>query len=86
MPDTATTRDTLIRTERVKLTAAYLNTAAGGLFTAGVVAPIAAAAFEVTTSGAQITPLTLLLGVMIFLARHVGLHALARMVLKGLMP
>ena len=30
MPDTATTRDTLIRTERVKLTAAYLNTAAGG--------------------------------------------------------
>lgn len=86
MPGTAATRDSLIRTERVKLTAAYLNTAAGDLFTAGVVAPIAAAAFGVTTSGAQITPLTRLMGVMISLACSVGLHALARMILKGLMP
>lgn len=86
MPGTAATRDSLVRTERVKLTAAYLNTAAGDLFTAGVVAPIASAAVGVTTSGAQIIPLTRLIGVMISLACSVGLHALAHMILKGLMP
>lgn len=37
---------TLIHNERTKLTATYLNTAAGGLFGAGFVAPIAAAVFE----------------------------------------
>ncbi len=86
MSDTDAAHDKLVRTERVKLTATYLNTAAGGLFTAGVVAPVAAAVFGVTAAGSHIGPLTLLLGVTMFLGCSVGLHALARMVLKGLKP
>ena len=45
--------------ERVKLTAAYLNTAAGGLFTTGVVAPFAAAVFGVTGAAGPLSALTL---------------------------
>ncbi|WP_027170622.1 hypothetical protein [Methylobacterium sp. 10] len=86
MSDIDDSGERLVRTERVKLTATYLNTAAGGLFTAGVVAPTAAAVFGVTASGSHIGPLTLLLGVAIFLGCSVGLHAMARMVLKGLKP
>lgn len=40
----------LIPNERTKLTAAYLNTAANGLFTAGVVAPLVAAVFGISES------------------------------------
>jgi hypothetical protein len=73
-----------IRNERTKLTATYLNTAAGGLFTAGVVAPLAAAVFGVTEAGGHISALTLAIGVTIFLGASLSLHAAARAVLKGL--
>lgn len=75
-----------VRAERTKLTAAYLNTIAGGLFTAGVVAPLAAATFGVAGAGGHISALTLAVGVTIFLVCSVGVHALARFVLKGLQP
>ncbi|BCM86274.1 hypothetical protein [Methylobacterium indicum] len=76
----------LIDKERTKLTATYLNTAAGGLFTAGVIAPVVAATFGVSGAAGGPSALTLAGGVAIFLGCSVGLHLLARTVLKGLKP
>ena len=76
----------VIANERTKLTAAYLNTAAGGLFTAGVVAPLVAAVFGIAGPIGGASALTLLLGVTIFLMASAALHAAARSVLKGLKP
>ena len=76
----------LTHNERTKLTATYLNTAAGSLFTAGVVAPIAAAVFGVTGPAGHVPTLTLGLGALIFLCASIALHAAARYVLKGLRP
>ena len=76
----------LTHNERTKLTATYLNTAAGSLFTAGVVAPIAAAVFGVTGPAGHVPTLTLGLGALIFLCASIALHAAARYVLKGLKP
>jgi len=74
----------LVGNERRKLTAAYLNTMAGGLFTAGVAVPIAAAVFGFTGAGVPVGALTLLGGTTMFLAVSVGLHLAARSALKGL--
>ena len=75
-----------VLTERVKLTAAYLNTAAGRFFTTGVVAPLAAVVFGVAGPSGGPSALTLVLGVLIFLLSSLGLHAAARFVLKGVAP
>jgi hypothetical protein len=72
--------------ERVKLTATYLNTAAGGLFTTGVVAPIAAAVFGVTGATGPLSALTLGIGGTMFLVASLVAHAAARFVLKDLRP
>lgn len=76
----------LTHNERVKLTAAYLNTAAGASLTAGVIAPIAAAVFGFTGSFAGPSALTLMAGITIFLVASVVLHLAARHVLGGLRP
>lgn len=76
----------LIQNERAKLTVGYLNAAAGSCFTAGVVAPLAAALFGVTGPGSAIPALSLGLGVLIFFMVSVGFHILGRYVLKGLKP
>lgn len=73
-----------VRQERTKLTASYLNTIAGSLFTAGVAAPIAAAVFGFAGAGARIDALTLVLGSAIFLACSVILHIAARALLERL--
>ncbi|MDO9428408.1 MAG: hypothetical protein Q7T93_16450 [Methylobacterium sp.] len=86
MSDTDAARDKLVRTERVKLTATYLNTAAGGLFTTGVVAPLAAAVFGLTGAASGLTALTLGLGTTMFLCASLAMHAAARYVIKGLAP
>jgi hypothetical protein len=83
--DADDTAHKLVRNERTKLTATYLNTAAGGLFTAGVVAPLVAAVFGLGT-GPHLSALTLVLGIAIFLAASGSLHLAARTVLKGLKP
>jgi len=64
--------DKLVRNERLKLTAPWLNTLAGASMTAGVIAPIAAALFGV--AAAPIQMLTLGFGVLIFSLVGVGLH------------
>lgn len=76
----------LIHNERAKLTATYLNTAAGGLFGAGFVAPIAAAVFGVAGPAGAVPTLTLGLGALIFLGASLALQVAARYVLKGLKP
>jgi hypothetical protein len=70
--------------ERAKTTASYLNAAAGTCLGAGVVAPVAARVFGVMESSSPVPPLTLTLGILIFLAVSLGLHACARYVLRGL--
>jgi hypothetical protein len=77
-------RDKLVRNERLKLTASWLNTLAGASMAAGVIAPLAAALFGV--AAAPVPTLTLGLGVLIFFLVGVGLHVFARLVLKGLRP
>lgn len=75
-----------VHNERTKLTATYLNTAAGALFGAGVVAPTAAAVFGLAGPPGHLPALTLGLGALIFLGASLALHAAARYVLKGLKP
>lgn len=75
-----------VKTERIKLTAAYLNTMAGGFFTAGVAAPIAAAVFGISGPAGNLSALTVTVGALIFLAGSLALHAAARYILKGLEP
>ena len=77
-------RAKLVANERAKLTAAYLNAAAAGLFTAGVVAPLVAAIFGLSTAASNLPPLTLVFGIAIFLVASGALHSAARTVLKGL--
>ena len=76
----------MIHHERTKLTATYLNTAAGGLLTAGVIAPVATATFGVSGAAGGPSALTLVGGVAIVLGCSVGLHLPARTVPKGLKP
>lgn len=73
-----------IRNERVKLTAGYVDRMAGALFTAGVVAPAAAAVFGLTGAGTGLSTLTIVVGVTIFLSISLGLHWAARFLLRGL--
>ncbi len=76
----------LIDNERTKLTATDLNTAAGGLFTAAVIAPVVAATFGVSGAAGSLFALTLVGGVATVLGCSVGLHLLARTVPRGLKP
>ena len=74
-----------VRIERTKLTAGYVNAAAGSLLTAGVVAPIAAALWGFGPSG-SVSALTLVTWATIFLAMSVAAHAAARYILRGVEP
>jgi hypothetical protein len=73
-----------IRNERVKLTAGHIDRIAGAFFTAGVVAPAAAAVFGLTGSSTNLSTLTIVLGATIFLLVGTGLHLLAPYILRGL--
>ena len=70
--------------ERLKLTANYLNTAAGTCFAAGVVAPLAALVFGFSGGGSAST-LTFVLGVGPFSSHRERCISL-RSILKGLRP
>lgn len=72
----------LVRNERSKLTAGYLNAAAGTALGAGVIAPLVAAFYGV--SGGAVSPLTLAVGLTMFFAVSVFLHVLAKRNLRGL--
>ena len=68
----------LVRNERVKLTAGYLNTAATTLFGVGVVAPLVAAVYGFAAAGSPLPPLTLLIGFTMFSSMSGALHIAAR--------
>ncbi|NNM72154.1 hypothetical protein [Enterovirga aerilata] len=71
--------------ERLKLTANYLNTAAGTCFAAGVVAPFAPLTFGFS-GGGSVSTLTFGLGVATFLTASGALHLATRSILKDLRP
>jgi hypothetical protein len=73
----------LTHNERTELTASYLNTMAGTVFAAGVVAPLAAVTFGYTGPAAPVSTLTFAIGVSIFFLVSIGLHAAGRYILKG---
>jgi len=72
----------LIHNERVKLTAAYLNTAATSSFAVGVIAPVAASFYNVT--GAAVPLGLLVLGTSFWFGAAVALHSAARWTLGEL--
>ncbi|ATQ67362.1 MULTISPECIES: hypothetical protein [Methylosinus] len=73
----------LVHNERVKLLAAALNTAAGSSFTVGVLAPVAAAFYNVNAASGVPLP-TIVAGAAIWLFAAAALHLAARRVLGGL--
>ena len=73
----------LISNERIKLSAADLNTAAGGLFTA--VAPLVATVFGVS-GRSNLSALTLSEGIAIFFLASIALHGCARIIRGRLQP
>ena len=73
----------VIDNERTKLTAGWLNSLASGIIITGVVAPAIAAIFRV--SGALGIPVWLsVLSTLIWLSAGIGLHIMARRVLRSL--
>lgn len=73
----------LVHNERTKLLATALNTAAGSSFAVGVLAPTAAAFYNVSgTNGVPLT--TIVVGVVIWFFAAAVLHFGARHVLGGL--
>ena len=79
---TPDSRETLIRNERVKLTASYVNTIAGGVFTVGGLAPIFAVLYGATS---PTVPIWLVVGIaLICWIASAALHWRARLYLKEL--
>ncbi|PYE89542.1 hypothetical protein [Phyllobacterium leguminum] len=72
----------LIHNERIKLLANAFNTAATSSFTVGVLAPIAAAFYNVATTPVRSS--TIIIGVGIWLFSAFALHLGARRILGGL--
>jgi VIT1/CCC1 family predicted Fe2+/Mn2+ transporter len=75
-----------IRNERVKLTATYLNAAAGSLLTLGVLTPLAAAFFlpAPVGFGLNIRLSEITLAATLWLAASAALHLAARWTLRSL--
>ena len=74
----------LIHNERTKLLALAFNTAATSAFTVGVLAPVAAAFYDLGTSHAA--PRAVILGAFLWIGASVVLHLAARRVLGWLEP
>jgi hypothetical protein len=75
----------LVHNERLKLSANVLNGAAGSSFAVGVIAPAAAAFYNV--GAAPGVPLAALsIGAAIWFSAAVALHLAARLILGGLKP
>jgi hypothetical protein len=75
----------LVSNERIKLTAALLNTVAGFSLTAGGIGPLIALSYGVN-AGPTLAPLLLGLIAVIWLIVGVGLHIPARFILGRLQP
>ena len=72
----------LVHNEQVKLYAGALNTAAISCFTVGVVAPMAAAFYNLGSQPVSLR--AIVIGVVIWLGAAIAIHFGARRVLKGL--
>ena len=71
-----------VRNERTKMLAGALNTVCTSCFTVGVLAPIAAAFYNVGSSAISLA--TIIIGVVIWFGAAVGVHLLARRILGGI--
>jgi len=71
----------LVHNERVKLTAGWLQTAAGAALAIGILTPLAAWFYAASS---RVRPATLLIGVLIWFVASVILHCFAQWVLGGL--
>jgi hypothetical protein len=73
----------LIHNEKTKLLATALNAAAGSCFTVGVLAPMAAAFYNLKASAGP-SLATIIIGAVVWLSSSAALHLAARHVLGGL--
>ena len=73
-----------VRTERTKLLANALNTAATSCFTVGIATPIAGYLYNIGSLRLTLTIWDLAIGLLGWLLAAVALHFIARHVLKGL--
>ena len=74
----------LVHNERTKLLALAFNTAATSAFTVGVLAPVAAAVYDLGAS--RQLPKVVILGAFLWIGASVVLHLAARRVLGWLQP
>jgi hypothetical protein len=73
----------VVHNERTKLTATWLNALAAATVVTGVIAPLVAVVFGVSTSG-KVSPITFVLATLVWLLLGVILHMLARRILGRL--
>jgi hypothetical protein len=74
----------LVENEQTKLLAAALNTAATSSVTVGILAPIAAAYYNL--GNATVLPHTVIIGGFLWFLGAAVLHFAARQILRGLRP
>ncbi len=74
----------LIRNEQTKLLANALDRASTACFTVGIATPIAGYLYNIANFRSSVSPLVLGLGLAGWFLGAVGLHLLARRILRGL--
>ena len=75
----------LVRNERVKLTANWLNALAAGIVVTGAIAPLVAALYGVP-GPAQASPASITVLTLVWVAAGIALHLSARRLLGRLLP
>ena len=73
----------LVLNERIKLTATWINTLAAATVATGVIAPIAAVAFGLPTTG-TVSVLSFVLATLLWLLLGIARHLWARRILRSL--
>jgi hypothetical protein len=76
----------LVENEQTKLLANALDRASTACLTIGIATPLAGYVYNVGGFRVSVTMLELVLGFVTWIAVAIGLHYLARRVLKGLIP
>jgi hypothetical protein len=72
------------RDEKIKLTAGYLNTMAGAIFTIGLLGPLVAVILNLGDAQAKVPGIVLATGCLFSMSASYGMHIAARLFLDRL--